>query len=263
MNEKIINCPICGNEAIFFISKEDNFSQVYEYFRCKGCRFLFDKDLYSDSENLQKKIIKIYQNDYDKIDFGWKERGDNFSKTINKLIRVYRFFCFKKKLSVLDYGAGSGYITSKIDKKFDVSYYDKYANPEYKNSNYKILRNPQKSDIVLAIEVLEHISNPNDWQDMIRLAKRLAVFTTELSDGIEDKDLADWWYLKPEVGHTCVYSSRSLRILAKKHGFAYVFFPSKSFHIFFKNYLISKVNFIKLEYPIYNLIRKIKKCLSK
>lgn len=255
----MINCPICNSEARFFVKKKDRFNQEYEYFRCDRCKFLFDKELIINKDNLQKKVNNIYQEDYfQKIDKGWQMRGDKISKIINNFLKIYRTVkIFKKNISVLDYGGGRGYITSKINNNFNVFYYDRYVKPDY-SGNYKVLDKPQKVDIVCVIEVVEHITDLEEWSFINQLSSDVLIFTTEPSDGINDKELVGWWYIKPDAGHTSIYSLFSLYLLAKKYGFVYLFFPSKFFHIFIRNHFLSQFNFVKLEYFFYNFFRRIK-----
>lgn len=257
----MIKCPICNFNSEFFVVKKDKLNQAYEYFICEKCGFLFEKDLFEDPKRLQEKISKVYQKNYAQIDYGWKNRGDKVSVKINKLLKVYRFFKFKKDISVLDYGAGNGYIASKVSKDFNVFCYDKYEKPVYEEK-YKIIEKPIKTKAVYAVELVEHLTDIKEWGNILQFLPKIFIFTTELSDRIGKKDLADWWYLKPEVGHTCVYSLKSLYILAKKYGYIYLFFPSKSSHIFFKCKFLKNINFSKIEFPIYNFFRKIKHIIT-
>ena len=260
----MIICPICNSNTQFFTDKKDRFKQRYEYFRCDRCKFLFDKELIINKDNLQKKVNNVYQEDYfQKIDKGWQVRGDKISRKINNFLKIYRLIKpLKRNISILDYGGGNGYITSKISKNFNVFYYDKYAKPVYNPGKYKILDKAIKAEIVYAVELVEHITNFEEWNVLSQLVSNVLIFTTELSDGIKDKELVKWWYLNPDAGHTSVYSLGSLGLLAKKYGFAYFFFPSKSFHIFLRSRFLSRFNFVKLEYPIYNFFRKIKHVLK-
>ncbi len=264
----MISCPICNFSTDFLTSKENRFNDLYEYFICKKCGFLFEKDLVLNSKNLEKKVSNIYQNDYfQKIDSGWKMRGDGASKLINKFLRLYGFIKIKKNLTVLDYGGGNGYITSKINSDFDVFYYDKYEKPKYL-ANYKILspqggspfagENSVKADVIYAVELVEHFTDIKEWNFLRELCPDVFIFTTGLSDGINDKELLNWEYLNADAGHTAIYSLSSLYLLAKKYGFVYFFFPNRSFHIFFRNRFLSKINFVKIEYCIYKFIKKVK-----
>ena len=262
----MIKCPICDSNVHFFTSKMDRLNQKYEYFICEECNFLFDKDLVLDKQSLRKRAANVYQEDYfQHIDTGWKVRGNIVFKRINRFLKIYKFIKFKKdkEINVLDYGGGNGYITSKVNNKFNVFYYDKYTKPTYATDNYKILDKPFKTDIVYAVEVVEHITNMEDWDLLNKICSDVLIFTTELSDGINNQELAKWWYLNPDFGHTSIYSSHSLYLLAKKYDFCYFFFPCKYFHIFFKNSFLSQFNFVKSEFLFYNFLKKIKHIVTK
>jgi len=252
------NCPICDSPAHFFISKKDKFAKEYKYVKCNKCGFLFDEDLSLDKKKLQEKTNNIYQKDYfETVDIGWKTRGDIVSKRINKFLKIFCLLKNGKKINVLDYGGGMGYITSKINPDFNVFYYDKYEKPICKGS-YKILKKPIKADVVCAVELMEHITDIKELDFLNELCSDALIFTTEVSDGIKRSQLPEWCYLNPDAGHVSIYSFNSLYLLAKKYGFVYFFFPSKSFHIFLRNPFLNKINFVKLEYYIYIFLRKIK-----
>jgi hypothetical protein len=251
-------CPVCRGSADFLVAKQDAAGQHYRYHRCRTCGFLFDED-FKSPDILQQKISKIYEHNYfEDIDYGWQVRGDKAARKINMFLNLYSFLHSKKPASVLDYGAGNGYITSKIGKGWNVFFYDKYIQPSYEG-NYQVLAAPKPSDVVLAVEVVEHMTDMNQWAELFGLAGNLLIATTETSDGMSDQELADSWYLRPDVGHVAIYSTESLRRIAKQHGFGYAFFPSKSFHIFWRGAFLSKVNLVALEYPFYNVLRIIKR----
>ena len=255
----MIKCPICNSLTSFLIQKKDRFDQKYDYFRCENCRFLFEKDLVEHSEYLAKKVSNLYQKNYfDDIDSGWKMRGDEFLKFFQPLLSLYKFLSFKKNISVLDYGGGNGYIASKLAQDFTVLYYDKYDNPKIAG-NYTILEKPQNTDVTCAVELVEHIADIKEWDFLKELSPDIFVFTTGLSDNITKEEILDWPYLNPDFGHTALYSCKSLYILGKKYGYIYLFFPNISYHMFFKNKILSKINFVFFEYFIYNILRMIKK----
>lgn len=259
----VINCPICNFLASFFVCKEDRFSQKYEYFKCSKCRFLFDKDLVLNKDKLALKTSRVYDRDYfNCVDSGWQLRGDKMAKVINGFLKILRIVKYPKKLRVLDYGAGNGYITSKISPVADIFYYDKYEKPIY-HGNYKILERPEKAELLCAVELVEHLADIKEWDLIFGLSLKAMVATTEVSDGILDNELSNWEYLNPDAGHTAIYSFESLYLLARKHGFFYFFFPYKLSHIFIKSRFLSKFNFAKTEYFLYRLIKKIRNIFIK
>lgn len=253
----IPNCPICNSQVHFLASKVNRLGDRYDYLICKKCRFLFEKDLVENSGYLAKKVSNIYQKDYfETTDVGWKMRGDGFLKIIKKIIKIYRFFKGAKPVSVLDYGGGNGYLASKLSEDFDVLYYDKFEKPTI-TGKYKILEKPVKSDIMYAVELVEHITNIKEWDFLNQLSPDIFIFTTGLSDNIKKEEIVNWEYLHVDGGHMAIYSCQSLYLLGRKYGFVYFFFPNISCHIFIKSRVLSRFNFVEIEYGIYSIFRKI------
>lgn len=251
------NCPICNSLADFLISKSNRLGNQYDYLMCKNCRFLFEKDLAGNSGHLAQKVNNIYQKDYfETTDIGWKMRGDGFLRVIKRIIKIYSFFKGGKKVSVLDYGGGNGYLASKLSQSFNVSYYDKFEKPTVTGA-YTIVQKPVKADIMYAVELVEHITDIKEWDFLKKSEPDVFVFTTCLSDNIERKELADWPYINADGGHTAIYSCKSLYLLGKKYGFMYFFFPNITCHIFLRNKFLSNINIVTAEYFFYNIIRKL------
>ncbi len=254
----MINCPICNAPTSFLTDKKDRFGQAYEYLLCTSCRFLFEKGLVEGKESLAKKVANVYQKDYfDQIDTGWKLRADAFLSFLKPFLNVYGLLRAKKPVKVLDYGGGNGYIAAELSKQAKVFYYDKYDKPTI-FGDYTILEKPQKADVVCAVELVEHLIDIQEWDFLRQLSPGLFIFTTGLSDNVVSKDLVAWEYFNPDAGHTALYSSQALHLLAKKYGFAYVFFPNIASHIFFKSAFLSNINFVWAEYVIYTFFRRIK-----
>ncbi|MSU54258.1 MAG: class I SAM-dependent methyltransferase [Candidatus Staskawiczbacteria bacterium] len=250
-----INCPICKSPTSFLTQKKDRFGQEYDYFACENCRFLFEKGVVENRGLLIEKVSKVYGKDYfEKIDTGWQGRGDSALKVINAFIKIYGYF--KNKVTVLDYGAGNGYVTAKIKTNGTVFYYDSYEKPTYLG-NYTVLQEPQNADVIYAIELVEHLTDASEWDFLQTLSPNVFIFTTGLSDNIPETELAQWTYLDPDAGHTSLYSTKSLHILAKKYGFMYFFFPNISCHIFLRNRFLSGINFVVVEYFLYSIVRNI------
>lgn len=270
-------CPICNFSCNFLTSRVNRLGDQYNYVVCENCRFLFEKDLVEHSAYLAKKVSNIYQKDYfESTDVGWKMRGDGFLKIIKKIITIYRFLHIRKKISILDYGGGNGYLASKLSSRFhrgsamakpsgqnfNVLYYDKFEKPNI-TGGYKVLEKPVKADIMYAVELVEHITDIHEWDFLSTLRPDVFVFTTCLLDTINPKEIVDWPYVNPDAGHVALYSCRSLYLLGKKYGYMYFFFPNISCHIFLKSKFLNNINFVAVEYFIYNILRKAKNMIKK
>lgn len=253
-----IPCPVCGSQTYFLTKKQDRFNQTYHYVICKNCRFLFEEDLVENSGYLAKKVSGVYQKDYfETIDIGWKMRGDGFLKIIKPIAALYRFLTFKKNVTILDYGGGNGYLASKLAEYFTVSYYDKFEKPSIAGT-YNIVEKPRNTDIVYAVELVEHITDIKEWDFLTQLRPDIFIFTTCVSDNIKKEELVSWEYLHTDGGHTAIYSCKTLYLLGRKYGFLYLFFPNIATHVFLKSKLLSRFNFAAIEYGLYSMLRKLK-----
>lgn len=258
-----MNCPICNSQTDFLIEKKDRFGQQYHYVVCKNCRFLFEKGLAHDTTLLKAKISNLYGPHYfSHTDEGWRGRGDGFFNIMIKILAAYRFLKQKKAVSVLDYGAGNGYLASKLAQHVTVFYYDTYEKPTF-SGKYTIVEKPVVADAVCAVELVEHFIDMNEWDFLKTVSPDVFVFTTCVSDNINDKELASWTYLNPDAGHMALYSTRSLRWLAKKYGFMYLFFPNITCHIFIKSKFLSSFNLVAVEYFLYSIFRNLKYLFKK
>lgn len=250
-------CLICNAPAYFFISKKDRFGQEYRYIKCSRCRFLFDQDLVLNKNALEVKTAKVYDQEYfTRIDSGWKLRGDKMAGVINAFLKIFGWVRGKKNMTVLDYGAGNGYVTSLLKSPGQIFYYDKYEKPTYRG-DFLVSEKPKEANLVCAVELVEHLADLHEWEHISKLSLNALIFTTEVSNGISDDQLQHWVYVNPDAGHTSVYSFEALAILAKKYGFFYVFFPYKFSHIFIKNKFLSRYAVVALEYRVYRILRKL------
>lgn len=198
-----MNCPICNDnmKLLFTVSFRYSLSGMADYFQCISCGYikapLFD--------NWTEKAWKqIYNEKYHLVDTGAKVRQYRYANMINTYFFDYH----------LDYGSGEGLVSKILSQSGRNSYsYD----PFYKND--KELPNI-KFDFVSAIEVLEHLTNPNmlfkQIDDMTYInCKMLA--TTKLSSSFT-KPIEKFWYVNPYAGHICFYTDKSLQILAENNG---------------------------------------------
>ncbi len=78
----------------------------------------------------------------------------------------------------------------------------------------------EKFDLIIACEVLEHLTNPIDTLNSIAAClKQGGIFTFQTAYFDPDVCKRDWWYLGPANGHISLYSISALEALALKTGF--------------------------------------------
>lgn len=115
----------------------------------------------------------------------------------------------------VDWAGGYGMLVRLMrDQGFDFYWHDPYADNllargfEWTGSN---------SELVTAIEVLEHVTDPLAFIDecLAGAGADTIVFSQELHHGPDP----DWWYLTPATGqHISFFSVRTLRTMAERLG---------------------------------------------
>ena len=203
----IIKCKICGMPANILFEKTLLFKYRVGYFRCPTCEFLFTEKPYWLQEAYDESIKGIR-------DTGMVRRNMNMSDFIEQIIMRY----LNPHGVFVDYGAGTGLLVRMMrDKGF--KYY--YSDPIAKNifaRGFDVERKDLqgcKFDLLTALEVFEHSTNPvNDLRQMFGYSDSI-LFTTELQP-VNNASLSSWSYLLPESGqHIAFYTQRTLRILAE------------------------------------------------
>lgn len=196
-----MNCQICDGIMIkkFTVPFKYSLNGTVDYFQCADCGYikapLFDK--WTKEEWLQ-----IYNDRYHLIDTGSKLRQIKYAKIFSEYDFNYH----------LDFGSGEGLVSKILVKHGKRSYaYD----PFYNKSDLPNI----KFDFISAIEVLEHLTDPNLLFKTINSLSCLnckLVATTKLISNFSIP-VEKFWYVNPYAGHICFYSDKSLVLLAEKH----------------------------------------------
>ena len=162
--------------------------------------------------------------DYLEIDPGWQEgRAQSGANML-----MHNFGRHQEKLSILDYGCGSGQLAERLLKKgfprgrsFDPHVAEFSTPPE------------GRFNLVICFEVFEHLTDP------ARACREIVEFLTD--DGIvvhstmlQPKEIDNvklaWWYVGPRNGHVSIFSPKSLEILWRQVGMS-VMSVNQEFHI--------------------------------
>lgn len=127
--------------------------------------------------------------------------------------RLDRILKIHNNLKVADFGCGNGlFVKYLISNGINAVGYDKY-NPEYE----KILEYCAY-DIITAIEVLEHTSEPySEIDEIFDSLKGGGYLMVEMSfiDWMDENDP----YIDPDLGHSTIFSHKGLDELMIKKGF--------------------------------------------
>ncbi len=215
-------CPVCRYTAYPFDAVDFNKSceevrgfylppawRMVQYFRCENCRHLFAPEfLFWTREEFAQYI---YNEEYRLIDpDSTGQRQDNQFKFIEQLFATY-----KKEISHLDYGGGSGRLSLALqDAGWHSRSWDPFVSDEPIEGQW---------DLITAFEVIEHVPNVNVMmRDLQRISKpdSLVFFSTLLSDkAVRPGGDLQWWYAAPRNGHVSLFSTTSLATAFHRYGF--------------------------------------------
>jgi SAM-dependent methyltransferase len=128
-------------------------------------------------------------------------------------LRLDRVFRLKDNANVLDFGCGNGLLIKDLkDAGIKCTGYDKF------NPKFKKLPKKETFDIVIMVEVIEHLNEPFKELDMIyqSLVKGgVVMIETSFSDWLTLEDS----YIEPTIGHSTIFSHRGLTELMASKGF--------------------------------------------
>jgi 2-polyprenyl-3-methyl-5-hydroxy-6-metoxy-1,4-benzoquinol methylase len=153
----------------------------------------------------------------------WKNQTDALVSYIQKYLTPKR---------ILDFGAGSGEMTQELQRHgYQVTALEPMNGEHLKDQQYPFL-----FDVVVAIEVIEHL--PNVWEELKQIEKVLEpegimVFSTGLTNPfIELPDAAEhfktWWY-KDDPTHLSFFGNRTLGVMADLRDYTIDIYGDKLF----------------------------------
>ena len=229
-------CKCCANQALLFDVCDFNKSPtkinlcgipIY-YYHCSFCGFVFTCAF--DKWSNEEFSHFIYNQDYTYFDPDYLEvRPQSNAILLRDNLKMER------NLDVLDYGCGNG-------KMLEILRQDGYKIEGYDAFSDKFKTKPTKKyDVIVAFEVVEHISDVfKTFQEIFEMLKEEGVFL--FSTLLQPQNILDigthWWYITPRNGHISIFTQQSLRILCQRIHCDYEIYSfSEGLHLIFnKNY---------------------------
>lgn len=222
MNEleqtKHSKCLCCDSDQLQPLARFQSAHLV----QCLACKFVFSELIPSNSE-----LEEYYDSDYDVTRYF----SPITEKRYNDLLD--QFESERKTNRILDIGAGYGFFLEAAKKRGWEVYGTEIADDAIAHCAQKgisLFKGPIESidfgdltfDVVVTIEVIEHLNTPNSFvQSIHRLLRPQGVFylTTPNFDSILRYWLGDKYDVIGYPNHLCYYTPKTLRKLMKSNGF--------------------------------------------
>ena len=236
-------CPVCATAQ--HVAKY-HYVDGFDYVRCATCELIFVDQIAPTNE-----LYTAYDGGWWKAfrrrltaPFRTFDQIPNLQKSLDRAAGIYGFVARfapapTPKRTFLDIGCNKGFLLVKaLEAGYDVfgielvavllepfrRKYPRFARQVVAGRFMDVQRSfgNEQFDVVTAIDVIEHLEDPNlDFDTIYRILKPNGVFVIQTPDGDSaqaKRDHAQWGALKP-LEHLQLFSRKNLGLFAKKHGF--------------------------------------------
>lgn len=223
------NYPVCKkpikienlNSNQFKVTNKD-YGICVETVKCRNC------DLVQPKYEIDfKQIIKFYSDikDEEYLKTSIIRGKSNYSQISNILKRY-----LNKSYNILEIGAGSGGLLYQLIKEYKnsrgiepSSQFCKFAKTNYniilKNTGYELLNSAKKYNAVIAMDVIEHVSSPDNLMKTIKNLLKPGgisiIVTPDRNSFLAKITKSKWWHIRPP--HLYYFNDRSFEYLANKN----------------------------------------------
>lgn len=246
-----MRCRFCGSSSLFTFKKVHGKEIVV----CIDCEI---GQLKNGSESYK--------------DFEYLYNFDEYKKNIHYFTQklkcvVTSVLLTKKSGAILEIGPGFGLLSSLLLKKgkYTLDVVEPYLTPEcLKSSKYTLNKsnldqylrvNKKKFDIIIMMDVIEHLEDPFESLDKLRdllNENGILVIQTPNYQSLMQYFVKEWsWWMVED--HRWFFSSKSFKATLKKHGFTTLQYRTYEDWSDFKKNLDG--NFMEIKQPFRKLVK--------
>lgn len=212
------NCLLCNTENPTALKDYPKVGLV----KCDSCKFVFTRKIPSKEE-----LIEYYTNSYERTSYLSPITVKRYHELLD------RFEPYRKTGRLLDVGAGYGFFLEIARERgweiFGTELTDEAVNhcrekgiTMFKGEFQDIPLEPESFDIIISIEVLEHINNPIEYVEKAHEVLRkggMFYLTTPNFNAYLRYRLKEQYNMIEYPNHLCYYTAKTLRKLFNEHGF--------------------------------------------
>jgi len=216
--QKHTNCLICKGSELTTLQDYKKINLC----KCKSCGFVFAKDI-----PCKKTLVEYYSNNYERTSYLSPITISRYNEILD------RFEDFKKTGKLLDIGAGYGFFLEIARQRgwdvYGTELTDEAVN-HCKEKGLKMFKGELQNidfgdlefDVIISIEVIEHINNPNEYlkkaNEILRKGGKFYLTTPNYNSYLRYRLKEDYNVIE-YPNHLCYYTRKTLAKLFNDNGF--------------------------------------------
>lgn len=249
--ETTYTCPICGSAATSHFAKCKDYAvsgETYELQRCENCGVIYtiDTPLDEDRNTYSKLQQELDRADkprriFDRIYYNMR------FVTIRRRIRLIEELTRLKKGRLLNYGAKSGYFSSRmanrgwnvtsLEEHFEHRIFslEMFHHRMLEISEIDNLR-PESFDVITLWHIFEHHSNPGQLIDKLHSLLKpngILLIACPNSDSFDAAHYGPYWAAWDVPRHLWHFNPASLMTFCRKHNFVMMYHKRIPYDVFY------------------------------
>lgn len=210
-----VSCPVCGQDSVFYIAKPETEYATDHYFKCPHCGLIFLPTDIQGEKAEQRELDLLRQKDV-------IERDERVAA--NDAIRRLSGFLGEHQPSILEIGIGKGLFTDAC-RQFGLTADFERVIPPYET---RWQGDERKYSLVVGLDILQRMLSEDTLFNTVNhrlLTGGFFIICNPLYDRhaiCRITPTGKWPFLNASEWRMRLHSSRSIELLAAKHGFNYL-----------------------------------------